>query len=84
MPAKAKATEVKLAKPAPRTKVEIEREYANICSRLGHCTYQIGVLGKDADLMQSTLRDLNLEAAAVAKLEAEATAAANTKESGAI
>ncbi len=65
------STEVKLPKP-PRTKVEIEQDYGRLCSRLGHATYQVHVLTRDIELMQNTLRDLNLEAASVAKLEAEA------------
>lgn len=45
-----------------RTLSEVEQEYAGLCQRLGHLTYQIDAFKKDSDQLSATLRDLNLEA----------------------
>lgn len=54
-----------------RTKEAIAREYSELCTKAGHAAYQIATIQKDIDLMQSTMRDLNLEAAAVSRAEQE-------------
>lgn len=54
-----------------RTKEDIAREYSNLCTKAGHAAYQVATIQKDIDLMQATMRDLNLEAAAADKAEAE-------------
>jgi prefoldin subunit 5 len=54
---------------------EIHQDYSRICSQAGHVQYQIAVLSKDLELLNSQLKDLNLEAAKVqAAKEAEAKA----------
>jgi hypothetical protein len=58
-----------------RTVAEIQQEYAGVCTRAGHCQYQIRTLQKDLDLINETLQNLNLEAFK-AKQEAEAAAPA--------
>lgn len=55
-----------------RTKEEIAREYSNLATKAGHAAYQIVTIQKDIDLMQVTMRDLNIEAATAARREAEA------------
>jgi hypothetical protein len=55
-----------------RTKEDISRDYSNLCTKAGHAAYQVATIQKDIELMQSTMRDLNLEAAAAAKAEEEA------------
>lgn len=48
-----------------RTIPEIQQEYQNACLRAGHLQYQVFTLSNDLEMLNSTLRDLNLEAAAV-------------------
>jgi septal ring factor EnvC (AmiA/AmiB activator) len=64
---------------APRTVQEIQNEYSNLCAKAGHLQYQIATLGKDLDLLNAQLRDLNFEAAS-AKNNEEAVKAAAAKE----
>jgi hypothetical protein len=45
---------------------EIKQDYNNLCARAGHASYQIKVLSDDLELLHSQLKDLNLEAAAIA------------------
>lgn len=52
---------------APRPLQDIQRDYQNLSMRAGHLQYQIVTLGKDLDLVNEELRDLNFEAAAVQK-----------------
>lgn len=47
-----------------RTVAEIQNEYQSGCLKAGHINYQIYTLGRDLELLNSSLRDLNLEAAA--------------------
>lgn len=53
-----------------RTKEEIAREYSNLCTKAGHAAYQVATIQKDIELMQSTMRDLNIEAASATSAEA--------------
>jgi hypothetical protein len=46
-----------------RTVADIQQEYQQSCLRAGHLQYQIDALSKDLSLLNSTMRDLNLEAA---------------------
>lgn len=54
-----------------RPVAEIQAEYQNLCTKAGHTQYQIITLSKDLDLLNETLRNLNLEAAAAYKAEKE-------------
>lgn len=47
-----------------RELAEIQQEYTNVCAKAGNLQYQIKALADDLVLINSTLRDLNLEAAA--------------------
>ena len=58
-----------------RTFDEIQAEYASLCTRAGHIQYQVFALNKDLELLNNTLRDLNLEGA-TAKQKADEIAAA--------
>lgn len=49
----------------PRSLSEIQSDYQNLCLKAGHVQYQIFALQKDLDLINDSLRDLNLEAASV-------------------
>lgn len=60
-----------------RTKEEIARDYSNLCTKAGHAAYQIATIQKDIDLMHSTMRDLNIEAARVDQEEQKAKEAPN-------
>ncbi len=51
---------------------DIQGEYQNLCLKAGHVQYNIQVLQKDLDMVNSSLLDLNLEAAAVKAAEAKA------------
>lgn len=55
-----------------RTKDEVQSEYGQICAKAGHAQYQIDVLKRDLTMLNERLRDLNLEAAAIARAEEEA------------
>ncbi len=72
-------------KKAERTMETVQLEYTQLCNRAGHIQYQLQTFKKDLELINKSLRDLNLEAAAIneknqaeakAKQEAEAKAAA--------
>lgn len=52
-----------------RTVAEIQSEYQSGCLKAGHINYQIYTLGRDLELLNSTLRDLNLEAASAQAAE---------------
>ncbi len=52
-----------------RSVSEIQSEYQGLCMKVGHIQYQIFVLQKDLDLLNNTLRYLNLEAAAAKAAE---------------
>ncbi len=67
------------AKPA-RTVEQIQNEYTQQCVRAGHTQYQIAQLQKDLELMNRSLRDLNLEAATVQAKNLAADAAKKAEE----
>lgn len=55
-----------------RTIEEIQQQYQGLCLRAGHLQYQINAHELDLEQINSTLRDLNLEAAAVKEAEEKA------------
>ena len=63
-----------------RTVEQIQQEYTQLCVKAGHTQYQIAQLKRDIDLMNSTLRDLNLEAAAAQARSLAADAAKKAAE----
>lgn len=56
----------------PREIAVIQSEYQQLCTKLGHISYQIDALSKDAAIVNSSLRELNLEAVASQQAAAEA------------
>lgn len=67
---------------APREISVIQSEYQQLCTRLGHVTYQVHGLQKDADLIKQSLLDLNLEAVAAQQAGEKAKAEAEKSEQG--
>ena len=53
---------------------DVSQEYQQLCTKAGHLQYQIDAFSKDLSLLNSTMRDLNFEAAG---LNAKAKAAQN-------
>jgi hypothetical protein len=66
-----------------RTLQDIQNQYTGLCNKAGHLNYQIRTFEKDLELIYSTLRDLNFEAAALQAKDqvaaVEAAKAAATK-----
>lgn len=60
----------------PRPLTEIQQEYHELCTRAGHIQYQISALKIDLDLVNASLREVNLEAFEAQKAEKAAQAAA--------
>lgn len=57
--------------PQPtRTLADIQQEFARHCAQAGQIQYQIAEANKDLGLVNSRLRDLNLEAQKVKEAEA--------------
>lgn len=75
-------TEVNTSKP-PRSFSEIQTEYQGLCTKAGHLNYQLFTLNKDLAMVNDTLRDLNLEAAAAKEAETKAAEAAKESNSNA-
>lgn len=48
-----------------RTIQDIQQEFSALCARAGHLQYQVYTFNKDLDLINSQIRDLNFEAAAM-------------------
>lgn len=65
---------------APRPVQEIQQEYQSLCTKAGHCQYQIFTLNKDLDMFNIALRDLNAEALASAKAKQDAEEQAKASE----
>lgn len=55
-----------------RSIAEIQQEYQNLCLKAGHLQYQVYTYGKDLEMVNKELRDLNLEAATVKAAETKA------------
>jgi hypothetical protein len=73
---KVKAPAVKVDLPKvetknPRTFLDIQQEFTNVCTKAGHLQYQITAHQNDLDLLNKQMRDLNLEAAAVSAQESK-------------
>lgn len=62
-------------KKEERTMLDIQNQYTSLCNKAGHLQYQLSVFKKDLEIINSSLRDLNFEAAALQAKEAEAAAA---------
>lgn len=58
-----------LNKKEPRKMPEIQAEYGNLVQKAGQIQYQVHVLNKDLEMLNSALRDLNMEAAASQEAE---------------
>lgn len=63
-------------KKKSRTIDQVKVEYSQLCTKAGHTQYQIITLQKELELLNGTLRDLNIEASELSK----APAAAPTQE----
>lgn len=61
-------------KKPERTVDQIRAEYSQLCAKAGHIQYQLHTLAKDLELINGTLRDLNVEAGFVSQKEAAAKA----------
>ena len=57
-----------------RTLESVHQEYSRLCSQAGHIQYQIAVLSKDLETLNSQLRELNAEAFALQAKASEAVA----------
>lgn len=65
-----------------RTVDDIQQEYQQGCLRAGHLQYQISALSKDLDLLNESMRELNLEANAIKSKAAEEAPAAEGATNG--
>lgn len=59
-----------------RSLEEIKQEYMRMLARAGDLQYQIVIFSKDLELVNNSLRDLNLEAVKASEAEKQAAAAA--------
>lgn len=57
--------------PVPRDIKAIQQEYTELCSKLGHATYQVNFNKKVVDLITSRLEDLDREGTTRKQLDAE-------------
>lgn len=57
-------------KPAERTVEQIRQEYSALCAKAGHMQYQLFTIERDLELLNETLRSLNLEAASLSQKKA--------------
>ena len=55
-----------------RTVAEIQQDYQGLAMKAGHTQYQIYTLERDLELMNQTLRDLNIEASKIQQEEKSA------------
>lgn len=60
--------------PKTRTMADVQNEFQSLCAKAGHIQYQIHVLTKDLDQVNTQVEDLNFEAAAISRAEKEAKA----------
>lgn len=58
-------------KAPERTVEKIRQEYSALCAKAGHMQYQLFTIERDLEILNLTLRDLNLEAAAVSQKDSE-------------
>lgn len=53
-----------------RTMQDVQNDFGRLCQKAGHLQYEITIKNKDLELLNSTIKDLNFEAAAIqAKLQ---------------
>ena len=72
-----------LQKPQePRSTVEIQKEYSDLCSKVGHTQYQVKVL--EANLSQLFDRIVALDKESRARQELDAKAKEEEKQEGAV
>lgn len=69
-----------MSNESKRSSQDIHTEYVRLCMRAGELQYKIGELDKELSMMNSTIRDLNLEYGAAIKAEEEAKKEAAAKE----
>lgn len=62
----------KVEEKPSRTMDQIQQEYAANAAKLGQLSYQVYILGKDIELLNQAMRNLNLEAAELKGKEAAA------------
>jgi hypothetical protein len=69
-----------VAEKKPRTLQDVQVDYQNGCLKAGQMQYQIAVLSKDLEMLNSVIKDLNFEAAQLQQINAAAAkiAAAQT------
>lgn len=60
----------------PRTVADIQAEYQGLCTKAGHLQYQVHALSADLEVVNSALRELNIEASNLHKAEEESKAKA--------
>lgn len=58
-----------MSEPKSRSLQEIQAEYQQVCARAGHLQYQIDIGKEELSGLNLRLKDLNNEAAALAKAE---------------
>lgn len=66
--------------PAPRSMDEIQKVYAELCARAGALQYRITIEKRELDQLNEALENVNSEANARQKLDAEARPAELKKE----
>lgn len=71
--------DAKIADAPTRSFQDVQNEFGALCARAGHLQYQIYTFKKDLDLINSQIRDLNLEAAAI-KVKTDAASVQAKKE----
>lgn len=52
-----------------RTREVIEADYARLCAKAGHLQYQMAAFSKELETINTRLKELNQEAAALTKKE---------------
>lgn len=61
-----------------RAVIEIQKEYTEVCAKVGDAQYRRHCVDKDIALLNEQLQELNFEAIAAHRREQEAKAAAET------
>lgn len=64
----------------PRASGEIQAEYVRVCARAGELQYRVNEQGKELAMLNSSIRDLNLEFAAASRFEEEVRKALASQE----
>lgn len=50
----------------PKTVDDLQKEYTNLCTKAGHLQYQISTLKAELELVNSALKNINIEASQLA------------------